>query len=85
MKNEATHEYKKPLPFVCFRCDKVIEPEEKMFCVLAELSSPTDDGLIGEIDAHSITQLCFGCALVMLAETAIKHDFVMPSGHVEAA
>lgn len=72
------------LNFVCFRCDRVIEPDERMHTVSASIETPTEDGSVHVLACDAVSQLCGGCASVLLSEAVIAEKLVMPQPANEA-
>jgi hypothetical protein len=70
--------------FVCFRCDRIIEPGERMHTLSASIETPTEDGSVGVIESEDISCLCGGCASVLLAEAAIGEKLTVPPAATEA-
>ena len=70
--------------FVCFRCDRIIEPEERMHTMSATIETPTGDGSVNVLAADAVSQLCGGCASVLLSEAVIGEKLVMPQPANEA-
>jgi tetratricopeptide (TPR) repeat protein len=69
--------------FVCFRCDRIIEPGERMHTLSASIETPTEDGSVGVIVSQDISCLCGDCASVLLAEAAIGEKLTMPPAATE--
>ena len=72
------------LNFVCFRCDRIIEPDERMHTVSASIETPTEDGSVHVLACDAVSQLCGGCASVLLSEAVIAEKLVMPQPANEA-
>jgi hypothetical protein len=72
------------LNFVCFRCDRIIEPGEKMHSVTVSTETPTGDGSITDVEGAAISQLCNGCASVLLSQAVIAEKLIMPEPANEA-
>lgn len=69
--------------FVCFRCNRIIEPGERMHTLSASIETPTEDGSVGVIVSQDISCLCGDCASVLLAEAAIGEKLTMPPAATE--
>lgn len=63
---------------VCFRCDRSIEPGEKMFTIYISLAKFKSDFSFDCIDERPLSQFCFGCASMILTEAAITERLVTP-------
>jgi hypothetical protein len=72
------------LNFVCFRCDRIIEPGEKMHSVTVSTETPTGDGSITDVEGHAVSQLCNGCASVLLSQAVMAEKLIMPQPTNEA-
>ncbi len=72
------------LNLVCFRCDRIIEPGERMHTVSASIETPTEDGSVNVLACDAVSQLCGGCASVLLSEAVIAENLVMPQPANEA-
>jgi len=70
--------------FVCFRCNRVIEPGDRMHTVSAFIETPAEDGSVGVLAADAISSLCGGCAAVLLTEAILGEKLVMPPAATEA-
>jgi len=64
--------------FICFRCNRVIEPGDRMHTVSAFIETPDEDGSVGVLAADAISALCGGCAAILLTEAILGEKLVMP-------
>jgi hypothetical protein len=76
--NNETHDGDRPEAVTCSRCPRVIGPGEKYLCLDLTLEMPTEEGIL-VLEAHELNRLCFGCAGVVLAETAVRRKTMTPA------
>jgi hypothetical protein len=68
----------KPIPVVCFRCGEVVGPDDRMLSIIVEMEVPSKDGAFNRIESRNVSQLCFGCASIMLTRAVLKQNLVEP-------
>jgi hypothetical protein len=69
--NEVSQPEFKP---TCFRCSRVIKPDDKMFIILASIENEP----VNSIKEYVISSLCFPCASAVLTEAVINKKLTMP-------
>jgi hypothetical protein len=63
---------------VCSRCDRSIEPGEKMFSMHVSLLKLRPNYSVQLIEQHHLSQFCFGCASMILTDAAITEKLITP-------
>ncbi|MFC2014021.1 hypothetical protein ACFLU8_03990 [Chloroflexota bacterium] len=66
-------------PVSCSKCSKMIYLQEKYISLYFSLETPISDGSIEVLESHILTQLCFGCAGVILTEAAVRQKMMAPT------
>jgi hypothetical protein len=78
MKIKAKRENYKVYDLICSRCDRSIEPGEKMFAMHISLLKIKPNYSLELIEQHHLSQFCFGCASMILTDAAITEKLVTP-------
>jgi hypothetical protein len=78
MKDDPGRENNKVYIPTCSRCDRNIEPGEKMFAMNVSLFKLKPDYSGQLIEQHQLSQFCFGCASAVLTDAAITEKLVAP-------
>ena len=71
-------------PVKCSRCPTIIKPGERYVSLNLTLEVPVPDGSIGVLERHALTQLCFGCASLLLTEVVVQKKMLRPLTLVES-
>lgn len=78
MRDETKRENDKVYDPVCSRCDRNIEPGERMFAMHVSLLKVKPNYSVQLIEQHHLSQFCFGCAAMILTDAAITEKLVTP-------
>ena len=78
MKDEARQENDRAYTPVCSRCDRSIEPGEKMFVMNVSLLKLKPNYSFNLIEQHHLSQFCFGCASMILTDAAVTEKLITP-------
>lgn len=66
------------MEFTCSRCDRIIEPGERMFIVHTSLVRVKSNYSLDLVEQHNLAQFCFACASMVLTDAAITEKLVTP-------